>query len=114
MRKVLKGFGMEFNGWNTPWEEPFAQQLTNISTLANIMNTSMDPETRAIAKALLVTTYGEKIDYTEYLDEQRTNIEHEQQQLDAFTRSGGDGAASSSRGGDKPGKAKPKATKGKE
>jgi hypothetical protein len=82
---VLKAFGIEFEGWNSPWEEPFAQQLANIATLANIMNTSMDPETRAIAKSLLVTNYGKETDYESYLAEQQSAIDTEQAQLDAFT-----------------------------
>jgi hypothetical protein len=112
MTKVLEAFGLTFEGWNSPWEEPFAQQLGNIQILANIQNSSMDPETRAIAKAMLVTTYGEKIDYTKYLAEQRANVDREQRQLDAFATGGGDnrsaGASNGSTGkGKRAAKSKP-------
>jgi hypothetical protein len=56
---------------------------------------------------MLVTTYGEKIDYTKYLAEQRANVDREQRQLDAFTSGGGDkgnGSAGASNGSASKGK----------
>jgi hypothetical protein len=87
--KVLKAFGLKFEGWNSPWEESLQQQIINMNALAQGYNNSSDPEVKAILKAHIVTNYGEKIDYTKYLAEERANSEREATRLDAFARSGG-------------------------
>jgi hypothetical protein len=101
--KALKAFGIEFTGWNSPWEEPMATKITNISSLATTYNSSMDPEIRAVTKALLMSTYGEETEYEQYIADETANAEREEQRLDEFARGGAEGASGKPGAGKKPG-----------
>lgn len=99
VKKVLKAFGIKWEGWNSPWEEPLQQQIININGLANTYNTSTDPEIRSIVKSLLVTQYGEKTDYSKYLAAERASAERDANLLDNALKRG-DGS-SRQRGNDR-------------
>jgi hypothetical protein len=101
VKKVLKAFGIKWEGWNSVWEEPFQQQILNINGLSKTYNESADPETKAIVKSILVSQYGEKTSYKEYLATERANAERDAKRLAEFTNSGGfNGRTSSSAGSD--------------
>jgi hypothetical protein len=91
--KALKAFGIDFTGWNSPWEEPMATKILNISSLSNTYNASMDPEIRSVTKALLMSTYGEETEYEQYLNDEQRTIDDENARLDEFAKSGGSGTS---------------------
>jgi hypothetical protein len=89
LKRLLKAFKIKWTAWNSAWEESLQSQTTNENALANAYNNSTDPEIRAILKADFVTRYGEKVDYTKYLAEERASEERSSARLDAFARGGG-------------------------
>jgi hypothetical protein len=88
VKKVLTAFGIKFEGWNSPWEEAMQTQITNINGLAKTYNESADPEIKSIVKSMLVTQYGEKTNYKQYLTDERGNAARDaeitRRSIDAF------------------------------
>lgn len=90
LTKVLKAFGIKWEGWNSPWEESLQSKVTNMNTLATAYENTNDPEIKAIIKAMYVSQYGEKTDYEKYLATERANAARNAANTAAFLgRKGG-------------------------
>jgi len=56
VKKVLERMGLEWTGWNTPWEMPIESRINNLIALAATYEQVQDPEIKAIIKDTLMNT----------------------------------------------------------